>query len=60
MFARAGAIVPMQELPEQMNDLSNPEKMEIYVFPGADNCFTLWEDEEIPWRMQMKTGSARN
>lgn len=45
VFARAGAIVPMQELPEQMNDLSNPEKMEIYVFPGADNCFTLWEDE---------------
>ena len=45
VFARAGAIVPMQELPEQMNDLSNPEKMEIYVFPGADNCFSLWEDE---------------
>ena len=45
VFVRAGGIVPMQELPEQMNDLSNPQNLEICIFPGADGSFSLWEDE---------------
>lgn len=40
VFARAGAIVPMQKnyLLEAGDDL------QILIFPGADNCFVLYED----------------
>lgn len=45
VFARAGAVIPMQVIPEQINDLSNPKDMELYIFPGACHTFTLWEDD---------------
>lgn len=60
VFARAGAIVPMQELPEQMNDLSNPEKWRFTFFRELTTVLLSGRMREIPWRMQMKTGSARN
>ncbi|MBQ7248049.1 MAG: DUF5110 domain-containing protein [Lachnospiraceae bacterium] len=44
VFAKAGAIVPMMERKEGCNDLGPAEKMEVVVFPGADNTFTLYED----------------
>lgn len=44
VFVREGAIVPMQEIPEKLNDLTNPENMVVYAFPGAQHTFTLWED----------------
>ena len=45
VLAKAGAIVPMADIRGGSNDLSNPEKLELYVFPGADNCYEMYEDE---------------
>lgn len=42
VFAKAGAIVPMAHY--DTNLLGSSEDMEIVVFPGADNAFTLYED----------------
>jgi hypothetical protein len=44
VLAKAGAIVPMAEYPKHENRLLNAENMNILVFPGADNVFTLYED----------------
>ncbi len=44
VLCKAGAIVPMQAHVEHDNRLGGAEKMEILVFPGADNTFTLYED----------------
>ena len=44
VLAKAGAIVPMANYPKQENRLLNAESMDVFVFPGADNSFTLYED----------------
>ena len=44
IFARAGAIVPMERF-EGGNSLGRKTDMELYVFAGADNTFTMYEDE---------------
>ena len=44
VLAKAGAIVPMACYPKHENRLLNAENMDILVFPGADNAFTLYED----------------
>ena len=44
IFAKAGAIVPM-EVYAGDNKLGRKENLELYVFAGADNSFTLYEDE---------------
>ena len=44
VFAKAGAIVPMASHVSGSNTLGKAENMEILVFPGADNSFTLYED----------------
>lgn len=44
VFAKAGAIVPMAQYAAGDNRLSNAEEMEVLVFPGANNRFTLYED----------------
>ncbi len=46
VFVKAGGMIPMAE-PEQVNDISNPKKLRIMVFPGADNTFELYEDDGI-------------
>ena len=43
VFAKSGAIVPMMQL--NGNNIENSENMEVLVFPGADNEFSLYEDE---------------
>ena len=40
VFAKAGAIVPMQD----SHDLKAGNDLNIIVFPGSDNSFTLYED----------------
>ncbi len=42
VLAKAGAIVPMANFGD--NELKNADDMEIAVFAGADNSFTLYED----------------
>lgn len=45
VFAKAGTIVPMAEFADHDNRLYNSDRMQVLVFPGADNVFTLYEDE---------------
>jgi alpha-glucosidase (family GH31 glycosyl hydrolase) len=47
VFAKAGGIVPLQELEtgDGVNDLRNPSVLHVVVFPGADGTFTLREDD---------------
>ena len=44
IFAKAGAIVPMEGF-EGGNSLGRKTDMELYVFAGANNTFTMYEDE---------------
>lgn len=41
VFARAGAIVPLGPAA----GVALPTELTIHVFPGADNCFELYEDD---------------
>ena len=43
IFAKAGAIIPTSSKVEN-NGLGKKEDMTVYVFPGADNIFNLYED----------------
>lgn len=43
VFAKAGAIVPMQD-DTGTNTLGRQENMTVLVFPGADNTFVMTED----------------
>jgi alpha-glucosidase (family GH31 glycosyl hydrolase) len=44
VFARAGAIVPLGRR-VGWGGVANPERLEVVVFPGADNDFELYEDD---------------
>ncbi|TCI64208.1 glycoside hydrolase family 31 protein [Exiguobacterium sp. SH3S1] len=44
VFAKAGAIVPLAAHRSGRNDTDNPTDLEVVVFPGASNTFTLYED----------------
>ena len=44
VFAKAGAVIPMAVIEKNINETSNPVAMDIRVFAGADNQFTLYED----------------
>ena len=52
ILAKAGAIVPMAVYEESDNSLSNAEEMDVFVFPGADNTFTLYEDENVNYNYE--------
>jgi alpha-glucosidase (family GH31 glycosyl hydrolase) len=44
VFARGGAIVPLG--PKAVwGSTANPPELDVYVFPGADNRFELYEDD---------------
>ncbi len=57
LFARAGAILPLQAETTQ-NGCNNPKNMDLVVFPGADNSFTLYEDDGVS-RSYQETGGCR-
>ncbi|MBQ9011599.1 MAG: DUF5110 domain-containing protein [Bacilli bacterium] len=44
VFASAGAIIPMG-ISENLNDTTPPKDMEIQIFPGQSNTYTLFEDD---------------
>ncbi|WP_197428604.1 glycoside hydrolase family 31 protein [Halapricum sp. CBA1109] len=44
LYAKAGAIVPLEEDPS-FGDTDPPERLRVAVFPGADNEFSLYEDD---------------
>ena len=47
IFAKAGAIVPLQDVAESgeaINSIANPQALRVLVFPGADGSFVMRED----------------
>lgn len=44
IFARSGAIMPLGPK-ATWGGVSNPETLEVYIFPGANNRFELYEDD---------------
>ena len=44
VFAKAGAIIPLAHK-NSWNNISNPEELDIYIFPGKNNTFELYEDD---------------
>lgn len=45
VFARAGAIIPLGILEENINVTNPPKALEIHVFPGKSNIYKLYEDD---------------
>lgn len=46
VFASSGAIIPYGTN-ESINDVGNPTSLEINIFPGSSNNYTLYEDDGI-------------
>lgn len=53
VFAKEGAIIPIAPV-TGWNSNDNPEKLELIIFPGADNSFELYEDsgESLAYRLR--------
>ena len=47
VLAKAGAILPMTDEIRANDTEKNPEELTVRVYPGADNSFTLYEDDNI-------------
>lgn len=47
VLAKAGAIVPMTERISAAEAANNPDELTVRVYPGADNSFTLYEDDNV-------------
>ncbi len=47
VFAKAGTIIPLSKLGENINNTMAPSEMEIDVFPGSSNVYRLYEDDGI-------------
>ena len=43
VFVRSGAIIPLTS--DEGNSCGNPENLEIHVFPGKSNNYTMYEDD---------------
>jgi len=44
VFAKSGSIIPLS-LDKENNNISNPKNLEINIFPGKNNTYTLYEDD---------------
>ena len=44
VYAKAGAIVPLAPT-VGWGGIENPKELDLYIFPGADNHFELYEDD---------------
>lgn len=45
VFVRSGAIIPLSK--DEGNSINNPTNLEIHVFPGKNNSYTLYEDDGL-------------
>ncbi len=45
VFAKAGSIIPLAILEDNINVTNPPKKMEIHVFPGYSCSYNLYEDD---------------
>lgn len=57
LFAKAGAIIPLAAEAD-FGDTANPAKLEIEIFPGADNIFELYEDNGAAVETELKTAKT--
>jgi alpha-glucosidase (family GH31 glycosyl hydrolase) len=46
VFASVGAIIPLGDN-ENINDTTPPKNLEIHIFPGKNNTYTLYEDDGV-------------
>lgn len=44
VFVKSGSIIPLG-INENLNDTTPPKDMEIHIFPGQNNTYTLFEDD---------------
>lgn len=48
VYAKTGAIIPLAVIDnEDINNTSNPTKLDIHVFPGRSNTYKLYEDDGV-------------
>lgn len=47
VFVKAGGIIPLAVLEDNVNQISNPTKMYVKVYGGKSNKFDLYEDDGI-------------
>lgn len=47
VFAKAGSIIPLAILNENLNDTSSPRDLEFHIFPGKSNTYELYEDDGV-------------
>lgn len=47
IFAKAGGIIPLANLENNINDTNSPKNMEINIFPGNSNTYKMYEDDGI-------------
>ncbi len=47
VFAKSGAIIPMAEISNDLNNTNNPDTVEVHIFPGQNNIYRMYEDDGI-------------
>ena len=47
VFAKAGSIIPLACLDDNINNTSSPKKMELQIFPGNSSSYRLYEDDGV-------------
>jgi len=47
IFVRAGSIIPLADLEENINITTPPKSMEIHIFPGKNSSYVLYEDDGV-------------
>ena len=47
VFCKSGAIIPLSSISGKLNDTDNPDILEINIFPGSNNSYTLYEDDGV-------------
>ncbi len=47
VYAKAGSIIPIAKLDENINNTNPPKGMEINIFPGSSNVYRLYEDDGL-------------
>lgn len=57
LFAKAGAIIPLAAETD-FGDASNPDVLEVDIFPGADNQFSLYEDNGAALESKLMTAET--
>ena len=47
VFAKNGSIIILGDLKDNKNITTNPNSLEVHIFPGESNTYTLYEDDGV-------------